>query len=326
MIMNTYLSRTLAFNEQLSSRGITLHNEASLRGKSPDGIIVVGMGGSGLIANILQNLAGYVNIRLPVISWKDFGTPPYVHFVNPLYIFISFSGDTKETISSLHALLAESRRHMISIVTGGGALQKLSEEHRIPTALFSQGELQPRQATGLMLYAALSILRVIFPSLLVPDFSNRVQPSMYIKDARAIAKKIGKKQILIYSSGALSHISYFWKAHVNETGKSLCFTNVIPELDHNEIVGFESKPKNTIVLFLESAHDTPSVKNLIPLLAHVLKKFGVPSHRIMVSGEDVMLETLNSLTLGSLVAYFISEHTHQDPEKTQIINFIKKQM
>ena len=103
--MRSYLEQILDFPKQFGLENLRLLNASRLKsGREPDGLIFVGMGGSGLPATLFSGLREYANLRLPIVVWKSYGLPEH-SFKNPLYIFISFSGNTAETLSGLRRLL-----------------------------------------------------------------------------------------------------------------------------------------------------------------------------------------------------------------------------
>ena len=51
---------------------------------------------------------------------------------------------------------------------------------------------------------------------------------------------------LIYGAGPLAAVAYRWKTQFNENAKMHAFSHAFPELDHNEIVGWEGAPAGTV--------------------------------------------------------------------------------
>src|SRR3989344_4273772 len=248
--MDTYEKNALAFNKQLTVNAIQTTNLDRIAGRrKPDAIIAVGMGGSGLAASLLQNLANDVKIPVPVIPWKNFGLPQIPYARSPLYLFLSFSGNTKEVLDGF--ALANRGHTKIAVVGSGGKLVRLAMKERFAVATFPPGNLEPRQATGFLFYGALRVLNRVWPSVTVPDLTTRVKPYLLRSLARRIAHRIGGRNIAVIADWEDGHLAYYWKAHFNEAGKTLTSWNVLPEMNHNEVMVFELKPKNLIVLFLE---------------------------------------------------------------------------
>src|SRR3989344_2464751 len=133
--MDSYTKNILNFNRQLNIRAINFSNLDGLGvGKKPDALLLAGMGGSGLVGNLLQNLAPDVKLPVPVFLWKDFGLPAQLPTKRPLCLFISFSGTTRETISGFKRARALKPRPPIAVVAGGGELGTLARNFKKPLA------------------------------------------------------------------------------------------------------------------------------------------------------------------------------------------------
>ncbi|OGY62458.1 MAG: hypothetical protein A2745_03230 [Candidatus Harrisonbacteria bacterium RIFCSPHIGHO2_01_FULL_44_13] len=317
--MDIYAKNILNINKQLSLKELDFYNLEKFGSRErPDAIIVFGMGGSGAVADLLKNLSGYVSIKIPVISWKDYDLP-LVGFKNPLFLFISFSGNTQETISGF----LKARGRLKAVVSGGGRLTKLARESEIPLAAFHKNELAPRQANGLMFYGVLGIIKKILPETQIPDLSKKIRPKDSRKIGKALAAKLKRKIILIYTSNQNSHLGYLWKIHFNETAKALAFCNVLPEMNHNEIVPFESKPKNIAAILIKDRDDSPEIKKRFRITGKILKNFGVQTTNLETKG-NALEKTFNSLTLAEWTSYYLAKSLKINPLKTEIIEEIKR--
>lgn len=324
--MDSYTKNIINFNRQLNLRAINLENLAGLssHNQKPDALVVAGMGGSGMVGNLLQNLSHYVKLPVPVFLWKDFGLPPQLPTKRPLCLFISFSGSTQETISGFKRARELKPKPKIAVVSGGGELGALARNFKIPLALFSKGTLVPRQANGLMFYGALGILKHIWPQIQAPDLSKKINPKKFERLGFKLAKKIGRKTILVYTSSANSHLGYHFKTRLNETGKTLAFSHTLPELNHNEITGFELKPKNLITLYLADDADAPKIKSVFPITLKLIKKFGTPWALVKLTGKTALEKTMNAIVLADWVSYGLAKIKKINPEKNRIVEMIKE--
>src|SRR5579875_325436 len=102
-------------------------------------IVISGMGGSGVVGRIFAEIYS----KFPVVVVHDYHVPDFVDS-NTLFIAISYSGNTEETLSACEE--AEERNASIVAITSGGSLaRKNCQVIRIPPGL------QPRSALGYML-------------------------------------------------------------------------------------------------------------------------------------------------------------------------------
>lgn len=314
-----YRSHILAFAEQLSPKTVTLLG--TFRAPRADGIVVAGMGGSGLPGTILKELRGFLKLPLPVLLWKDYGLPEHP-FKHPLILCVSFSGETAETVSAFHA--ARRAHHPVAVVAGGGTLLKLAKKYRVPTATFPQKDLTPREAIGYTWTSVKRLLTAYFPSLRTGDLSGRISPKRFETEGKRLAAKLKGKIPLVYAESAYGHVGYVWKINLNETGKVGAFSHALPEMVHNEIAGFETAPKTFTPLFLLDPSMSPELTAKIKTVRAVLEKRGFRTLSVSFVGKTPEEKTLNSIVLSHWVSLFIAGQNKKDPSSTDIINEIKK--
>ena len=322
MDIKNYEKGIRELHTQFSLRPLKFLRIEKLGREKPDAIIVAGMGGSGIAGTLLQKIGISGIIGIPLISWKDYGIPLLPYARRPLYLFISFSGTTHEVLIGVSAALRV-KGSRIAVVTVGGPLKTIAEKHRLPAAYFEKGLLAPRQATGLMLYGALGILRQMRPQIPAPDLSRRINPSHEETTGKAIARAIGNHTPLIYSSNELSHVGYFLKIHLNETAKTLAFQNIIPEANHNEVVSFAAHPKNITALFLHGK-ERSTVARAIAATTRTAKRYGISVISLSLKGSTPLERTLRGITIAEWISYYLARMKKVAPRQTIIIDEIKK--
>ncbi len=128
----------LEFPKQLKPDNIRTANldklQKQIHAKKPDSIVFIGMGGSGTPGAILQNILSCAIVNIPIFSWHD-SVLPVVPGKNPLYIFISFSGNTREPLAAFQKAVKSGK--MIAVVAGGGTLLEEAKAKQLPHATFS---------------------------------------------------------------------------------------------------------------------------------------------------------------------------------------------
>ena len=314
----------LNFNKQLNFAELDAINMDALEGfDKPDGVIISGMGGSGLPATILQGLKHEVGLTAPILIWKNWGLPRH-NFKNPFFIFISFSGNTEEVISGLEE--AGKNKFPIAVITtrGGGKLKQMAEESDLPRILFNGEGLTPRQACGKMYYTLIKLLGVYFPKINAEDLSGKIDPASLREKGQKFAKELQGKIVLIYSAPKYRHLGYIWKIGINETSKQPAFTNELPEVDHNEVMGFTGKEFPFSALFLVDSENHSRFNDKIAALEDFLSKFNIPVHKITLSGKNAEEKTWNSVALSFWTSFYLAELSGVDPESTDVIEEIKK--
>lgn len=323
----------LEFNQQLRPEAIHSGNLEALQGLRPDAIIIVGMGGSATSGNILQNIREYANIKVPIVSWKDVGLPALGKdapaFLNPLYIFISFSGNTRETLSGFEQLMAaptppgRGSDRIVGVVAGGGKLLAEAKKNGVPYATFDPKQLQPRQAYGLTFYGLLSILRAIWNEVPLPDLSEKIDPTKFEAQGKRMSEEIGITLPFIYTSNSQSHIGQIFKISCNESGKLLATANVFPEINHNELSGFETKPKNVSVILIRTANEQEQAKKEIEIITTILNEYQIPMQVIEIPGTTPLETTASAIALAQWLGYHLAVRRGLNPLGINIVNRIK---
>lgn len=322
--MNVYEKNIFLFNRQLGFAGLSEKNTSQLKKyPRPDGVIVIGMGGSGLAGNVLKGLKEAIFLKTPVVLFKNYGLPK-VNFKNPFFIFVSFSGNVQETLSGLKELLAKKNRPAIAMVTTGGKLKKMAEERKLPLVSFPAGDLTPRESLGYLYQSVIKLLKIYFPNIQTADFSRVIRPEKQKKQAEILAKKLKNRIPLIYTDNENSHLGYIWKINFNETAKHQAFTNVIPELAHNEIAAFEDKNFNFFIIFLEDPNADQRITKKTKSIEKLLKSQKIPFQNIKLSGKSREEKTWNAVILSHFTSFYLAQIKKVDPAKTSLIDKLKK--
>ena len=108
-------------------------------------------GGSGVSGDVLKlvlNETTQINVEVR----KAYGIPEVTAERKPKCLFISYSGNTEETVEAVNDAIKYNLDW--SVISSGGQLLELAEEHKRPFVKVPPG-LQPRAAFGLMTKAVM---------------------------------------------------------------------------------------------------------------------------------------------------------------------------
>jgi glucose/mannose-6-phosphate isomerase len=298
--------------------------------RMPENIIICGMGGSAIPGEILATLR-----PLDVISHKSYNLPPQAQN-NSLIICISYSGNTEETLSSFK-LAVEKKLPIISISTGG-ELEKLCKRNNTPFIKLTEPYTPPRLGVGQMTAALIKVLQNhnLIEENLVNEALNLEKILMNENlepKGKEIAKKIYKKIPIIYVSQKFSEVGKIWKNSLNETAKALAFTNFFPEINHNEIVGFENVSKDQIpdeklhVLILRDIQDScPRILKQMEITKKIIEKENVKVEFIDMQGKNMLEKIFISAVLGFWVSFWLAIEYKVEPTEIKTINDFKKKL
>ncbi|MEK6968574.1 MAG: bifunctional phosphoglucose/phosphomannose isomerase [Nanoarchaeota archaeon] len=305
-----------SFPEQIRTgyelgKGISLHK--------PSKVVFCGMGGSAIAGSLLLPfLEGIV----PAVSNRYYGLPKFID-KKALVVLISYSGNTEETIATFGEALAA--KFTMVVVTSGGELEKLAIANKVPVIKLP-ADMPPRASLGFQFFALLRLF-VENKLLSIPDISG-VANFAEDKSVEELAKKIAKEckgtVPLIYASEPNGAVAYRWKTQFNENSKVHAFFHVLPELNHNEILGYTKTFAKTLTLFLDYPDDHERVRKRVLVTQELIK----PSKSIVIDikGSSPLERFAYVIHLGDLITYYLAEELKIDPYPVPVIERLKEEL
>ncbi len=313
----------LSFPKQFKI-GLSAAKKVKVRGRF-DKILICGMGGSALPGDILKIWMESYKIILPVHIHRNYALP-YQTKKNHLVIFISYSGNTEETLSAFEE--ARRKRLPIAAICSGGKLAELCEKYKIPFAKVPSG-LAPRLALG---YQFAALMKILVNCGLIKDnlrnilaLEKKLKPGKLEVKGLKLAKNLVGKIPLIYASCQRKALARIWKIKFNENSKVPAFYNYFPELDHNELSSFESG-ENFRVILLRDPKENPKILKRMDLTAEIIRKNGTAVDVVNAEGEEILLKTFSTLLLGDWVSYYLAKEYKVDPVTVSLQEEIKRKM
>ncbi len=322
--LDRFEKHIFTLGEQFSPSAVIVEDVKQLKGAKPDVVVLCGMGGSGIPAAVLQNIAEYANITIPLVSWHDFGLPALSSYRRPLFIFVSFSGDTEETLSSFE--LAHKAK-LRAVVTSGGKLLDHARTEGIARAIVPVAPgILARQTSGALLYGVLSILQAVLTTTALPDLSNSLRPELFRTIGKDIARELLYKTVLIYTPTRESHIGQLIKIQLNESAKTPAFANTYPHINHFEISGFDRKPQHFVALLPASQHQNAITKKLLKIVRETLENDGVKTITVSIPGESSLEIVANSFILANWIGLELARLLNLDPSQNETVAKIKRKL
>jgi len=309
--------------------------QSALKGKQglwqrfqPQNLIISGMGGSGIGGEILKDLANKYS-PVPVIPSHDY-TIPNLTGKGSLFLAVSYSGNTEETISAYRQ--AKERKALICIITSGGELKKMAEAEDDLLILIPPG-LPPRQALGFLLtpLLVLSSQKKLLPFTISVIRKSAIKLKGWLTECSKIAQSLAKSfyqkiPYILAGSSLYTACAYRWKCQLNENSKTLAFFNTLPEENHNEIEGI-GRPKfmrnflSIVVLFDPTAEER--IKLRIRLLPTLLRGQFFSFQEVAPLGANDLERILSLLLIGDLTSYYLGRKYKKDIEKIERIERLK---
>jgi glucose/mannose-6-phosphate isomerase len=302
----------------------TIENKEALF--STKNFIVCGMGGSHLAADLLKTWNPVFNL----IVHHDYGLPVLPGRLNDyLTIISSYSGNTEEAIDGFNEAIA--KKIPVACISIGGKLLELAAKYKKSYIKIPDTGIEPRSALGFSTVSLLSLMGEKQILLEIKKTADILAANMdkIQKEGKILARNLKNFIPIIYTSTKNEPIAYNWKIRFNETGKIPSFYNTLPELCHNEMVGFDGEKKtkkllkNFYFIFLEDKTDHPRILLRMEILKGILKKKGFPMETLKLEGKNIWEKIFSSLLIADWTAYFTAKQYGLKARETEIINKFK---
>lgn len=288
--------------------------------------VVAGMGGSHLAASLIQAW----HPEIDVVVWSDYGLPPIGDkaLKERLIILSSYSGNTEETIDAFNA--AKAKKLPMAVIAARGKLITLAEKNKVPYVQIPDFHMQPRMATGLSLKAMLAVMGEKNLLAEAKLLATQLQPAREELRGKDLARRVLGNVPIIYASLNNGPIAQNWKIKFNETGKIPAFWNVVPELNHNEMTGFDTKAKTTPLsrnfhfIFLKDAGDDRRIIKRMNVMEKLYRDRGFKTEIVLLQGKSALHKIFNALNLADWVAYHTAKMYGVEPEQVPMVEEFKK--
>lgn len=296
-------------------------------------VVFTGLGGSGIGASLAQE---WCDARLPVIVSKGYSLPSWVG-PHTAVIAVSYSGDTEETLAA--AAQAEAAGAWMTAITSGGALAARSEASGWNQFRMEPGN-PPRSMVGYGLVYAL--LALDFYGAGIPrggdesgDWrkalgraANRIQDRSDAIRLRAAewAPLLAGKTAAFYAATGAAALATRWRQQWNENAKLPGWDAEIPEMNHNETVGWAGGTEHHAALFLGLAEDDPRNRFRSNYTQNVLRDRGITTQFVQPESNEPWEARLEMLHLGDWLSVEVAAQSGVDVMDIRVIQELKAQL
>ncbi|MCM8783725.1 MAG: bifunctional phosphoglucose/phosphomannose isomerase [Candidatus Omnitrophica bacterium] len=301
-------------------------------------IVFSGMGGSAIGGDIIRTYCLY-KLNLPIFVFRNYNLPSFIN-EDTLFFACSYSGNTEETIASFQE--ARRKKAKIVVISSGGELITLAQRKNIPFIKIPSG-YPPRQSLGYFVFVPLYLLQKI---KILNNLEPELEETFYLLERmrdKKLSPEIKKENIafdtallmlnrfpVIYSQiDYLDVVSMRWRAQLAENSKVLSSINFLPELNHNEIVGWrfpKSVLKNFIIFLLRDNTEQARIRLRIEITKELLKKDGFLIKEVRAEGRSLMARILSLIYIGDFVSYYLAILNQIDPTPVKPIAYLKKRL
>lgn len=302
-----------------------------------ENIVLTGLGGSAIGGDLLR---GYLSaeLRIPFIVNRDYSLPK---FIGPrsLVIISSYSGNTEETIAAQKE--AMKRKARIICISSDGTTERLARRAK-SSYIKLPGGYPPRTALG---YSFFPLLLLLARLRLITNKSAAIKETVTLLEAKSteygnpdasanralqLAEQLAGRIGIVYSaSRTLDAVNIRWRSQIAENGKSLAFGHVLPEMNHNELVGWNTlteQMREMQVIILRDKADHPRVQMRIDLTREILAEHTSRITEVWSEGSSLLARIFSLVYLGDWVSYYLGILHRQDPTPVRVIDYLKGEL
>jgi len=301
------------------------------------GIAVAGMGGSAIGSDVIA--AAYDDqLGSPMVTVRGYQLPRWISS-RSLVFAVSYSGNTEETLSCVEEALDRSCR--VICVSTGGKLGDIAAREGLPYVEVPTS-LQPRAAMG---WLSVPIAACLESLGLLESVEEDVREAGVVIDqlaelygpanpaernpAKQLASALENRIPIIYGSELTAVAAYRWKCQINENSKALAFTHEFPELNHNEVVGWErpaERMKDFQLVYLRDAQNHPQNNKRMDITADLLADYIGDIREYAATGQSRLARLLSSAYLGDFVSLYLAVLYGIDPSPVERIEDLKRRL
>jgi glucose/mannose-6-phosphate isomerase len=302
---------------------------------TPAGLVVAGMGGSAIGGALARSALGDHASR-PIFVTRAYGLPPWTT-PETTVLCASYSGNTEETLACYESAGALGAQRVV--VTTGGRLAEMARDDEVPVIPLPGG-LQPRAAVAYMTVAALEVAALCGAG---PRLTSEIDVAASHTEqlvtewgpdapedstAKEVARGLLGTVPVIAGAGLTAPIAYRWKTQINENSKQPAFAHELPELDHNELQGWEGArdldpAARFSAVFLDDSDAHPRVKQRIDLTEKLIAGNAAASFRLETRGQTTIERVISLVLLGDLVSIYLAVLRGVDPGPVKLIEQLK---
>jgi glucose/mannose-6-phosphate isomerase len=307
-----------------------------LNTRNPSTLAVGAMGGSAIAADLTA--AVYADrIMRPMVVVRDYQWPGFVTR-EAFALHCSYSGATEETLALYQQ--ASNRSVPRAAITTGGALAAVCGRdgfpwHRLPSGMPPRAAMY--SAWVPMTYVLAALEWCDDPTTRWRDTVERLgelreEIGLAVPEARNPAKQLARaivgRQIVLYTSAGLAApAATRWRQQLNENAKMLGRSATVPELNHNEIVGWERPDEaRRAVLILQDPDDREEIRRRLTLTAEYVREHGADVHLVPIGGGSRLARLAHLVMWGDYLSFYLAQLRGVDPTPVASLDAFKRRM
>ncbi|MFC1804556.1 bifunctional phosphoglucose/phosphomannose isomerase [Candidatus Omnitrophota bacterium] len=302
-------------------------------------IVFAGLGGSAIGADLVRSYL-YFESKIPVLVFREYDLPGFVD-ESTLVFISSYSGNTEETLSAFRQ--AKEKNATIVAISSDGSLKESAAEYGLSFIEIPKG-LPPRCALGylslipLCILSRLRLIKKIDPQInslvaTLDELKKRsLRPGIAKKDniAKSIASRLYNKFAVIYAPCVHFDVTAVrMRGQLNENSKALASSHVFPEMNHNEIVGWQNPKKvfkKLSVVMLRDGKMHPRTSKRMDITREMIKQEGVDVTEVNSRGDNLLSRIFSLIYIGDFISFYLAILYGIDPTPVERVTYLKKEL
>jgi glucose/mannose-6-phosphate isomerase len=330
LMENDYMHGLIANFSKHLAEAISIGSKAQFkRNERPiANVVVCGLGGSGIGGTNVQKILKEP-LKAPFHTNKGYHLPGFVN-ENTLVICCSYSGNTEETLAMYQQ--AQEKGAEIAIVCSGGKFQEIAEKEGL-NHIIIPGGLPPRAAFGLAFPQLFFVLHQygLISDFFVEELSNSIRlmddlESTIREEAKELAKFLLNKIPVLYSESRWEGVLVRFRQQLNENAKMLAWHHVIPEMNHNELVGWRERSEQLAVVFFKDEEDYYRNQKRFDYAKGVISSYTSNIAHIGAKGNSFLEKCIYWIHLGDWTSYYLAELKNIDSVEVEVISGLKNML
>lgn len=317
------------FTQQLEE-AFEIGNNSNLKksSKKIDNVMICGLGGSGIggviAAQVIEEFSD-----IPIITHNTYSLPKFVG-ENTLVIASSYSGNTEETVSALEEAIK--RNAEIACISSGGKIVEIAKTNNLNLITVPGGNPPRAMLTYSLtqLFFVLKNYNLIFDGF-EEDLKNTISLlNDEIENIKSEAKKVTQiikdKTILIYTDVSFGGVGTRFKQQLNENSKVLAFNNIVPEMNHNELLGWTGGNDSFAVIFLRNSSDNERNQFRMEICKKMISEKTKTIVEMFSKGNSTIERTFYLILITDWISVYLADEYGVDAIEIRVIEKLKKEL
>jgi glucose/mannose-6-phosphate isomerase len=317
------------FPKQLKE-AIEIGEKFELKNSKPEirNVLITGLGGSGIGGTIVSEIVSN-ECPVPITVNKDYFLPAFVN-AQTLVIVCSYSGNTEETLQAMEEAIK--RKAVVVCISSGGKVVEMAKKDKMDHIVIP-GNRPPRASLG---YSLTQLFYMLHAFGLIKDvFKKELNAGIELiegeqkgirKEALEVAEFLYKKIPVIYAVDGYNGVATRFRQQINENSKMLCWHHILPEMNHNELVGWAEKHEECAVVILRNKTDYSRTQTRIEISKEIFSKYTSIVREIWSKGNSQLERSIYLIHLTDWVSCELADKKNIDATEVNIINHLKGEL